>query len=154
MPTRQPTLSPLQFHLNLDIRNSTTKVLEILTASNFSDPVDTTVLLFSVLQTIPPQTCRATVLRQSKRTCTASQASSIGKTRTNSYELLRIRESWPVAHSVFPLQPHCWLRMPLALRRPVNTWSAELKHGAISHFVIYKVLMCHFTLHKISNHHN
>ena len=37
----------------------------------------------------------------------------------------------------------------VVLGRPVNTWSAELKIAAISHFVVYKVLMWHFTLNKI-----
>ena len=45
---------PPSILLNLDITNSRTEVLQVLTASNFSDLVDTTILLFSVLQNKPP----------------------------------------------------------------------------------------------------
>ena len=70
---------------------------------------------------------------------------------TTSAVLLRTQEFRPVAHAVFPLQPRSWLRMPLGLGLPLNMWSAELTNETISHLVIYKVLMWHFTLIKTSN---
>ena len=94
--------SPLQSHLNLDISNSITKVL---TASNFSGLVDTTIILFSVLQ---PSPTRAEQPNYGSRNLPIlSPNHHQPNTETTFDELLRTRESRPVAHAVFPLQPHC-----------------------------------------------